>query len=205
LGERPNCSNFVGLANRWLVSCREDFPLGEQVKRIGLTILLVISLGVTGAEAASKIKPSPSPKWPPVGFTVKGEIYAKVPTVKELVGIASNSKVLTAQLAEKVDGTLICQKYSCGAITVASTNGCTWWEIKSRVKGPKNLEDQSIVVHGNLRTTSTGTDPKVYKTILLISSEAIERGNKISNINVICHHAPAMEKLKTNVYTPTQS
>lgn len=175
------------------------------MKRLGLTILLVISLGVTGAEAASKIKPSPSPKWPPVGFTVKGEIYAKVPTVKELVGIASNSKILTAQLAEKVDGTLICQKYSCGAITVASTNGCTWWEIKSRVKGPKNLEDQSIVVHGNLRTTSTGTDPKVYKTILLISSEAIERGNKISNINVICHHAPAMEKLKTNVYTPTQS
>lgn len=175
------------------------------MKRLGLTILLVISLGVSGAEAASKIKPSPSPKWPPVGFAVKGEIYAKVPTVKELVGIASNSKVITAQLAQKVDGTLICQKYSCGAITVASTNGCSWWEVRSKVIGPKNLEDKTVITHGTIRTTSTGTDPKVYKTILLISSEAIERGNKISNINVICHHAPTTEKLKTNVYTPTQS
>lgn len=174
------------------------------MKRLGLTILLVISLGVSGAEAASKIKPSPSPKWPPVGFAVKGEIYAKVPTVKELVGIASNSKVITAQLAQKVDGTLICQKYSCGAITVASTNGCSWWEVKSKVIGPKNLEDKTVITHGTIRTTTTGTDSKVYKTILLISSEAIERGNKISNINVICHHAPTTEKLKTNVYTPIQ-
>ena len=175
------------------------------MKRLGLVILLVISLGINGASAASKVKPSPSPKWPPVGFTVKGEIYAKVPTVKELVGIASNSKVITAQLAQRVDGTLICQKYSCGAITVASTNGCSWWEVRSSVKGPKNQEDNTIVIHGNLRTTTTGTEPKVYKTILLVSSEAIERGNKISNINVICHHAPTNEKLKTNVYTPTQS
>ena len=170
---------------------------------VGILLLLVISLN--GASAASKIKPSPSPKWPPVGFTVKGEIYAKVPKVKELVGIASNSKVLTAQLAERVDGTLICKKYSCGAITVAATKGCTWWEVKSRVKGPKSQEDSTIVVHGNLRTTTTGTGTKVYKTILLISSEAIERGNKISNINVVCHHAPPSEKLKTNVYTPTLS
>ena len=175
------------------------------MRRLGLVLILVMSLGVNGAATASKIKPSPSPKWPPVGFSVKGEIYAKVPSVKELVGIASNSKILTAQLAEKVDGTLICKRFSCGAITVASANGCTWWEVKSRVKGPRNLEDSTIVVHGNLRTTTIGTEPRVYKTILLISSEAIERGNKISNINVICHHAPPGERLKTNVYTPAVS
>lgn len=173
------------------------------MKRFGLVLLLILSLGVNGATAASKIKPSPSPKWPPVGFTVKGEIYAKVPTVKELVGIASNSKVLTAQLAEKVGGVLICQKYSCGAITVASANGCAWWEVKAKVVGPKNLEDKTITTFGTIRTTSTGTANKVYKTILLISTENIDRGNKISNINVICHHAPATEPLKTNVYTPT--
>ena len=73
---------------------RLGFGLGL---RLALVLLLVISAGVNGASAASKIKPSPSPKWPPVGFTVKGEIYAKVQTVKELVGIASNSKVITAQ------------------------------------------------------------------------------------------------------------
>ena len=175
------------------------------MRRIALVILLVLSIGIEGANAASKVKPSPSPKWPPVGFTVKGEIYAKVPTVKELVGIASNSKVITEQLAQKVDGLLICQKYSCGAITVASANGCSWWEVKSKVIGPKNLEDKSIDTFGMIRTTTTGTAPKVYKTILLISSEAIERGNKISNINVICHHAPATETLKTNTYTPVEN
>ena len=175
------------------------------MRRIALVILLVLTIGIEGANAASKVKPSPSPKWPPVGFTVKGEIYAKVPTVKELVGIASNSKVITEQLAQKVDGLLICQKYSCGAITVASANGCSWWEVKSKVIGPKNLEDKSIVTFGMIRTTTTGTAPKVYKTILLISSEAIERGNKISNINVICHHAPATETLKTNTYTPVEN
>ncbi len=173
------------------------------MKRFALVFILIFSLGINGADAANKVKPSPSPKWPPVGFTVKGEIYAKIPNVKELVGIASNSKVITAQLAEKVDGVLICQKYSCGAITVASTNGCSWWEVKSKVIGPKNLEDRTIITFGTIRTTTTGTAKKVYKTILLISSEDIERGNKIANINVICHHAPATETLKTNVYTPT--
>lgn len=174
------------------------------MKRVIAIFLLFLLLGINGASAASKVKPSPSPKWPPVGFTVKGEIYAKVPTVKELVGIASNSKVITAQLAEKVDGTLICQKYSCGAITVASTNGCTWWEVKSKVIGPKNLEDKTKVTFGTIRTTTTGTAAKAYKTILLISNELIERANTIAYINVICHHAPATETLKTTVYTPAE-
>ena len=82
------------------------------MKRLVLVLLLVLSLSASGASAASKVKPSPSPKWPPVGFTVKGEIYAKVPTVKELVGIASKSKVLTAQLAQKVDDVLIYEMIS---------------------------------------------------------------------------------------------
>ena len=176
--------------------------MGTQVKRLAIALLFALSLSASGADAASKIKPSPSPKWPPVGFAVKGEIFAKVPTVKELVGIASNSKVITAQLAEKIDGVLICRKYSCGAITVASTNGCSWWEIKAKVIGPKNLEDKSIITFGNIRTTSTGTKAKTYKTILLLSSEPIDSGRSIANVNVICHHAPAIEVLKTNTYTP---
>jgi hypothetical protein len=174
------------------------------MKRFTLVILLILSLSIEGASAASKIKPSPSPKWPPIGFAVKGEIYAKVPTVKELVGTASNSKVITEQLAQKVDGTLICKKYSCGAITVASTNGCSWWEIKAKVVGPKNLEDRSIFTFGNIRTTSTGTAAKIFKTILLLSSEPIEEKLTITGINVICHHAPATEVLKTNIYTPAE-
>ena len=53
------------------------------MRRLGLVLLLVMSLGVNGAAAASKIKPSPSPKWPPAGFKSNGEVYAKIPTAKK--------------------------------------------------------------------------------------------------------------------------
>ena len=48
------------------------------------------------------ITPSPKPKWPPSGFKANGGVYAKIPNAKELVGTASNSKILTAQLAQRL-------------------------------------------------------------------------------------------------------
>ena len=70
--------------------------------------------------------PSPAPAWPPKGFKSNGEVFAKIPTAKELIGTASNSKILTRQLAQQIDGIPICEKFSCGAVQIASLNGCTW-------------------------------------------------------------------------------
>ena len=91
-----------------------------------------------------KLSPSPSPKWPPTGFKSNGEVYAKVPTAKELIGTASNSTVLTRALAQLVDGVRICEKYSCGALQIASLNGCTWWEINAKVVGAVSSDDKTL-------------------------------------------------------------
>ncbi len=57
-----------------------------------------------------------------------GDVYAKIPNAKELVGTASNSKILTAQLAQKVDGVAICEKYSCGAVQWPLWMAAHGWE-----------------------------------------------------------------------------
>ena len=83
--------------------------------------------------------------WPPKGFikSKDGNTYAKIPTAKELVGLASNDKVLTRALAKKIDDVPVCEKFSCGAVQVASTTGCTWWVVTSTVKGVVSAEDQN--------------------------------------------------------------
>lgn len=72
--------------------------------------------------------PSPSPVWPPVGFTSNKGIYAKIPTGKELVGLISAKR----RLAEDV---IKCSTNACGAVIVAADYSCKWWEIKSTVSG----------------------------------------------------------------------
>ena len=44
-----------------------------------------------------KLTPSPSPKWPPKGYSQNGDIYAKVPTKKELYSY-SRSEEHTSEL-----------------------------------------------------------------------------------------------------------
>ncbi len=150
------------------------------------------------------LSPSPSPKWPPLGFKVENGLFAKVPTSKELVGIASNGKVLTAQLAQQVDGVRICEKYSCGAIQVASLTGCTWWEITARVVGVTSVADTTPNIFGSIRTTAKRSLPQQILTILLISGEDLTLDHAVTGFSVTCHRTPATEKVPSNVYTPTE-
>ena len=86
-----------------------------------------------------KVSPSPKPKWPPVGFEYETGIYAKVPTSKELVGVISAKGNLASQVAA-------CSKFICGAVQVASEQGCLWWEVNSKVYA----QNKDLI--GNLRT-----------------------------------------------------
>jgi hypothetical protein len=149
-----------------------------------------------------KVTVSPSPKaaWPPAGFKANGEVFAKIPTAKELVGTASNSKVLTRQLAQKVDGVAICEKYSCGAVQVASLNGCTWWEINAKLVGETSATDKTLKTFGNIRTLSGPTTNKQITTILLISQEPLELRHVVTNISAICHHDATSEKIPSVSY-----
>ena len=147
----------------------------------------------------SKLSPSPPPKWPPAGFKSNGEVYAKIPTTKELVGIVSNSVVLTRQLAQLVDGVRICEKYSCRGVQVASLNGCTWWEITAKLVG--EADDQTLVTFGNIRTLVKETGPKVITTVLLISQEPLELNRVVSGISANCHHDATSEKIPSSTYS----
>lgn len=146
------------------------------------------------------ITPSPKPKWPPSGFKANGDVYAKIPNAKELVGTASNSKILTAQLAQKVDGVAICEKYSCGAVQVASLDGCTWWEVNSKLVGETSATDKTLKTFGSIRTLAGKTTSKQITTILIISQEPLELRHVVTNISAICHKELATEKIPSTTY-----
>ena len=146
------------------------------------------------------ITPSPKPKWPPSGFKANGDVYAKIPNAKEFVGTASNSKILTAQLAQKVDGVAICEKYSCGAVQVASLDGCTWWEVNSKLVGETSATDKTLKTFGSIRTLAGKTTSKQITTILIISQEPLELRHVVTNISAICHKNPATEKIPSTTY-----
>ena len=146
------------------------------------------------------ITPSPKASWPPKGFKANGDVYAKIPNAKELVGTASNSKILTAQLAQKVDGVAICEKYSCGAVQVASLDGCTWWEVNSKLVGETSATDKTLKTFGSIRTLASKTKSKQITTILIISQEPLELRHVVTNISAICHKNPAIEKIPSTTY-----
>lgn len=184
---------------------------GIAIKRvIALALAALMSIPASAAapttslaKAKVKVTPSPSPVWPPKGFikSKDGNTYAKIPTAKELVGLASNDKVLTRALAKTVDGVPVCEKFSCGAVQVASAIGCTWWVITADVSGVTSEEDKTRKVFGNIRTTISETGAKKYATVLLVSQEPIELHHSVSNIKAVCRHDVPEEKVPGTTYT----
>jgi hypothetical protein len=179
-------------------------------KAIAIIVAAVVCLPVASAasitsvaKAKSKITPSPSPVWPPKGFikSKDGNTYAKIPTAKELVGLASNDKVLTKSLAQKVDGTPICEKYSCGAVQVVSAIGCTWWVVTADIRGATSIEDKTLKTFGSVRTTWGETGTKKFVTVLIISKEPIELKHSVANIKATCRHDVPVEKVPGTTYT----
>lgn len=151
-------------------------------------------------------------KWPPrVGlneFTKEGEVFAKIPTAAELQCEASNkwspSKApLRADLLE-------CDEYACGAITVASENRCTWWEVTSTFERIDLKTGKIEAVLGDLRTVAQGTNARVFRSIMLVSEIKhrdadgnILKNIKASNLAISCHHNPAPDLVKRNFFTPS--
>ena len=182
-------------------------------KAIALTLALILIAPVAhsaqtstiAATKKAKITPSPSPVWPPKGFikSKDGNTFAKIPTPKELVGLASNDIKLTAALAEKIDGVPVCEKFSCGAVTVASAVGCTWWVVTANLKGRTSEEDKTQRIFGTVRTTLGKTAARKYATILIVSQEPIELEHSISNIKASCRKDVPQEKVPGTTYTVT--
>jgi hypothetical protein len=157
--------------------------------------------------------PSPSPIWPPVGFTSNKGIYAKIPTGKELVGLISAKRRLAADVIK-------CSTNACGAVIVAADYSCKWWEIKSTVSGNDPNDPSKKILLGTLRTTYGLLYSNTYANILLISDEPLfmpetldpvtlapmplvpRPGIVVGNISATCHKSSANEKIPTNTYLP---
>lgn len=147
-----------------------------------------------------RIAPSPKPVWPPKGFTVADDVYAKLPTPKELVGIISAQKYL-ANLIKKCDDVI------CGSVQVASETGCIWWEVLSTVVARNGRK------LGDLKTAHGATNPREIKTFLIISPEPVAPGLKVVMRSVICHRGardksnPSIQYLKVELpsASPTPS
>jgi hypothetical protein len=137
--------------------------------------------------AKVRVTPSPKPVWPPKGFSVEGEVYAKVPTAKELVGLISANKTLQKRIKE-------CTTYICGSIQVASEIGCIWWEVISVVSDGRGEK------LGELTSAFSASEPKEYKTLIIVSPESADLGGVAKIISVICHHEDRVTTDPSNSY-----
>jgi hypothetical protein len=145
-----------------------------------------------------KVTPSPAPVWPPKGYVKSDDIYAKIPTSKELIGLASSNKTLTKNLAA-------CENLTCGAVLAASLTGCNWWEFTGDVVGPASDTDKSIIKYGSLTSLFTSTKPKQVQPFIMVSDEPIKDGLVVTNIKMACHRdpVPTDSKIPSNNYVKT--
>lgn len=183
---------------------------GTVIKK-SLILVLVLTLFVPVAHSApisiaakAKATPSPSPTWPPAKSFVKskdGNTFIKIPSAKELVGLASGNRALTRSLAATIDGIPVCEKFSCGAVQVASLIGCTWWIVTANVRGTVSTEDLTKKIFGSVRTTFKATGAKKYATILIVSQEPIELNHSIGSIKAVCRQDTPQERVPTTAYT----
>lgn len=176
-------------------------PKASATKKATPTKKAVVKKKPATKKSKGRLVPSPSPKWPPAGFKSNGEVFAKIPSAKELIGTASSDKKLANALAQKVDGVPICEKFSCGAIQIASLNGCTWWEVNAKLVGPTSPEDATQITFGTIRTLVRRTAPKEIVTVLLVSQEPLELRHRVSGISANCHQDPPSEKIPSSTYS----
>lgn len=142
--------------------------------------------------AKVRVTPSPKPPWPPKGFSVEGNVYAKVPNAKELVGLISANKTLQRKIKE-------CTTYICGSVQVASETGCIWWEVISVIS------DGQGVKLGELNSAFTASAPREFKTLIVVSPESTETGGTAKITSVICHPEDRVTTNPSNNYTKVNS
>jgi hypothetical protein len=139
-------------------------------------------------KAKVSVTPSPKPAWPPKGFSVEGEVYAKVPSAKELVSLISANTYLERQIKE-------CTKYICGAVQVAAENGCIWWQVVAVVTDGQGRK------LGELTKAFAGSTAKEFKTLLMISPETLENGGEAKITSVICNQIARDPAVAGSTYT----
>jgi hypothetical protein len=143
--------------------------------------------------------------WPPSGFTQNGEVFAMIPTAAQLQcetsdNFAPSKATLRADIKQ-------CDDFACGAVTVASETGCTWWEVKSTFERIDLKTGKIEATLGTLRTVSQRTKPKAIQSIMLVSEikhkdadGKVLNNIKASGLEVSCHHDAAPDLTQRNFF-----
>jgi hypothetical protein len=139
------------------------------------------------------VKPSPSPKWPPLGFKVMDDVYWRTPSVEVMMNVASGNTSLAKAIAA-------CKEFSCGRIQVASLIGCVYWEIDSKVITPNPDIAGSFLTMGMLRTLAKKSVAKEVVTLVLPSGELYSGTIAVVPIGITCHQDQTTEKVPSNTY-----
>ena len=139
------------------------------------------------------VKPSPSPKWPPLGFKVMDDIYYRTPSVEVMMNVAAGNSSLARAIA-------VCKEFSCGRLQVASLIGCVYWEIDSKVITPNPDLAGSFLTLGMLRTLVKKSVAKEVVTLVLPSGELYSGTIAVVPIGITCHQDQTTEKVPSNTY-----
>ena len=145
----------------------------------------------------AKKLPSPSPKWPPVGFKTdpldETKLYLKVPTAKELVGLLSAKSALASQVKS-------CTQFTCGAVLVASEIGCRWWRVTADVVGATSPENRTTKTFGKITADVGRSAARQVVTVIMVTTEPIGAGQIVSNIKVDCNQGDPIGKIPNTDY-----
>lgn len=145
------------------------------------------------------LTPAPAPAWPPKGFSVAEDVYAKVPSkLKDIVGVISTQPYLAKQVKN-------CESFICGYVQVASVSGCLWWEALSTIVARNGRK------LGDLKTAHGGSNPREIRTFIIVSPEPVASGTKSVLTSVICHRNsrdnkdPSTQYVKVETSTSTSN
>ena len=139
------------------------------------------------------VAPSPSPKWPPLGFKVMDDIYYRTPSVEVMMNVAAGNSSLAKAIAA-------CKEFSCGRLQVASLIGCVYWEVDSKVITPNPDLAGSFLTLGMLRTLVKKSAPKEVVTLVLPSGELLSGTIAVVPIGITCHQDQTTEVIPSNTY-----
>lgn len=139
------------------------------------------------------VKPSPSPKWPPLGFKVMDDIYYRTPSVEVMMNVAAGNTSLAKAIAA-------CKEFSCGRLQMASLIGCVYWEVDSKVITPNQDIAGSYLTLGMLRTLVKKSAPKEVVTLVLPSGELYSGTIAVVPIGITCHQDATTETVPSNTY-----
>jgi len=139
------------------------------------------------------VAPSPSPKWPPLGFKVMDDVYYRTPSVEVMMNVAAGNTSLAKAIAA-------CKEFSCGRLQVASLIGCVYWEIDSKVITPNPDLANSFLTLGMLRTLAKKSAPKEVVTLVLPSGELLSGTIAVVPVGITCHQDQTTEVVPSNTY-----